>query len=131
MTTEIPEDFDICMWCTSKILEGTAHLPTENKGKCIIVGGKVKKMKASHPVGMFASGQLAVLEEQIHKVIFADIKKRFGKDFESGLSATNLIVNWQMGIMNFCQHIMNHTNIMILAGAHMTYMEEMEGKTFD
>ena len=129
MTTE-PNDFEICIWCNSKMLEDTAHLPTEIKGKCIIVGGKVKKMKASHPVGMFASGQLAVLEEQIHKVIFEDIKKRFGKDFESGLSASNLIVNWQMGVMNFCQHILNHTNVMILTGAHLAYMEEMEGKEF-
>ncbi len=124
--SELPKNFEICLWCTKPMEEGLIHLPTDQKGKCSIIGGTVKRSTARHPVGLLASGDQYDLKERIQKIISIEIKKKFGKD----LTASNFVVNWQMSIMNFCANLLEDTQRKILTGAHMAYMEEMEGKEY-
>lgn len=116
--------FEICLWCTKEQVEGTVHLPTEIKGKCVITQGKIKRTSARHPVGMIASGELWEMQEKIQRIIFDQIIWKFGKN----CGAHTIVINWQMSIMNFCQVLLEDTKKKILTGAHLAYLEEMEGK---
>lgn len=115
---------EICLWCGEEMEEGTIHLPTENKGKCVLTSGKLKRTSARHPVGLIGSEELFNMKEQIQRTIFDQIIWKFG----TKCGAHTIVVNWQMSIMNFCQVLLEDTQKKILAGAHLTYLEEMEGK---
>lgn len=114
---------EICLWCKKEMDEGIVHLPTEVQGKCVLASGKMKRSSARHPVGLIGSSELYDKQQEIQRIIFDQIIWKFGKD----CGAHTIVVNWQMSIMNFCQVLLEDTQKKIITGAHLVYLEEMEG----